>query len=545
MNTTHGLPAGWTRTTLENVALIHDDLRLPVNAEERSKRPGPYPYYGATGQVGWIDDYRLDGSYVLLGEDGAPFLDPVKPKAYMVEGKCWVNNHAHVLHAVEGLSDNRFLMYALNAVNYQGVVNGTTRLKLTQAAMRQIPIHLPPFAEQRRIVATIEEPFTRLDAGVAALRSAQTRLKHYRAAVLKAAVEGKLTEAWRAANPADEPADALLGRILAERRTRWEADLRAKGKDPAKARYQESADPDMVGLPELPAGWCVASLEQLTSAARPICYGILMPKDNLADGVPYVKVKDMRGDRIDVDALHKTAPEIAAAYARAALKPGDVLLAIRGTYGRVAEVPPELDGANITQDTARLAVSEHVRANYVAAHLRSPDSQQYFRRVARGVAVKGVNIADVRLTPIMLPPLAEQEQIVAEVERRLSVIAELESVIEANLRRADRVRQSVLLEAFAGRLVPQDPADEPASTLLERIHHEREGRLAGASRPASRGRREQRESGPAPSTPVPAAGLPPNGALAHIDGAAAQQLALLGDTPAGAAHSPRRGRTRR
>jgi len=130
-----------------------------------------------------------------------------------------------------------------------------------------------------------------------------------------------------------------------------------------------------------------------------------------------------------------------------------LLLAIRGTYGRVAEVPKELDGGNITQDTARLDVTGLVNHRYVATCLRNPDCQNYFKRVARGVAVKGVNIGDVRPTPILLPPFAEQTRIVAEVERRLSVVEELESVVTANLQRAIRLRQSILQKAFTGELL--------------------------------------------------------------------------------------------
>ena len=136
------LPVGWEQLTLEKVAEVHDNLRDPVNSAERSKRFGSYPYYGATGQVGWIDGYRQDGEYVLLGEDGAPFFDWSKDKAYLVSGKCWVNNHAHVLKGREGLCLNRYLLYALNQIDYRGYANGTTRLKLTQSAMRQIPVNL-------------------------------------------------------------------------------------------------------------------------------------------------------------------------------------------------------------------------------------------------------------------------------------------------------------------------------------------------------------------------------------------------------------------
>ncbi len=127
--------------------------------------------------------------------------------------------------------------------------------------LQALIVPIAPLDEQHRIVAAIEQQFTRLDAGIAALRRAQTKLKRYRAAVLKAAVEGKLTETWRTQHPDTEPASILLERILKERRAKWEADLRAKGKDPAKVRYVEPAKPDTESLPELPEGWCWATVE--------------------------------------------------------------------------------------------------------------------------------------------------------------------------------------------------------------------------------------------------------------------------------------------
>jgi len=230
----------------------------------------------------------------------------------------------------------------------------------------------------------------------------------------------------------------------------------------------------------------MASLEQLTSAVRVICYGILMPKDHVPTGVPYVKVRDMRGDVLNVSALTRTLPEIAAQFARASLRPGDLLLAIRGTYGRAVEVPAELDGGNITQDTARLAVSDLADRQYVLRHIRSMDSQNYFKRVARGVAVKGVNIGDVRPAPILLPPVAEQSEIVAEVDRRLSVTDAAEKLVEHALQRASRLRQAILKRAFEGKLVPQDPTDEPAAALLERIKPASNGKHPTPDKPATR-----------------------------------------------------------
>lgn len=174
----------------EQAVEIWDTLRKPINAKERQNRiegktaSELYPYYGATGQIGYIDGYISDGEYVLLGEDGAPFLNPTATKAYLIRGKAWVNNHAHVLRSK---TNNAFLCYYLNYFNYKGYVSGTTRLKLTQSSMKQIMIPSPPPSEQNRIVARIEELFSQLDASVSELKMAKERLKVYRQAVLKEA----------------------------------------------------------------------------------------------------------------------------------------------------------------------------------------------------------------------------------------------------------------------------------------------------------------------------------------------------------------------
>lgn len=198
--------------SFEQAVEIWDTLRKPVNAKERQSRiEGKdigelYPYYGATGQVGYIDGYISDGEYVLLGEDGAPFLQPTATKAYLIHGKAWVNNHAHVLRSKY---NNAFLCYYLNSFDYQGFVSGTTRLKLTQAAMKQIPIPAPPLSEQKHIVSRIEELFSQLDASVAELKTAKVRLKVYRQAVLKEAFEKVKVHI-----PFGKIIDARLGKML-------------------------------------------------------------------------------------------------------------------------------------------------------------------------------------------------------------------------------------------------------------------------------------------------------------------------------------------
>ena len=161
------LPERWTVCCLENVAKVLDNLRKPINSNERNSRIANkhenelFPYYGATGQVGFIDDYLVDGTFLLLGEDGAPFLDKYAIKSYPIKGKCWVNNHAHIL---EPLCDFDYLMYYLNHVDYKDYVNGSTRLKLTQSDMRSIIILLPPLTEQKRISVKVKYLFRLLDS---------------------------------------------------------------------------------------------------------------------------------------------------------------------------------------------------------------------------------------------------------------------------------------------------------------------------------------------------------------------------------------------
>ena len=211
----------WDFKKLPEVCVILDKYREPINNNERTARiegktkDELFPYFGATGQVGYIDDYLLDGEYVLLGEDGAPFLEAFKSPAYLVSGKIWVNNHAHILKAKKL---NKFLLYYLSQIDYRDYVSGTTRLKLTQTSMKNIEVPDPPLPTQHRIVEKIEELFSELDNGVENLKKALKQLKTYRQAVLKDAFEGKLTKEWREQQDGLPTPDELLQQIKAERK---------------------------------------------------------------------------------------------------------------------------------------------------------------------------------------------------------------------------------------------------------------------------------------------------------------------------------------
>ena len=436
-------PKGWEIANLEDVVDILDSKRVPINAKERGTRVGQVPYYGATGQVGWIDDYLFDEELVLLGEDGAPFLDAAKQKAYIVRGKSWVNNHAHVLRARSNIP-NAYIKYFLDTVDYHEFVSGTTRLKLNQAAMRRIPVPLAPRDERTRIVAEIDRQFSRHDEAVANLKRVKANLKRYKAAVLKAAVEGKLTEDWRKQHADVEPAGELLERILFERRAKW----RGKGK------YREPAKPDMSNLPPLPEKWKWASVDQLTSH---ITSGSRDWTRYYGRGIgSFILAQNVRLMRLDLSERQAVdPPKSDAETIRTRVSIGDILVTIVGAKtGEVCRIPIELVDHFVCQSVALLRPLMAASAKFMELYLASPENgQAQWKHYIYGQGRPHLSFDQLKMTAIALPPLAEQQQIVADVERRLSVIEELESVVEANLTRADRLQQSILRQAFSGRLL--------------------------------------------------------------------------------------------
>lgn len=218
-------------------------------------------------------------------------------------------------------------------------------------------------------------------------------------------------------------------------------------------------------MSDLPQAWECCLLDEINDPERPICYGILMPGPDLPEGVPYVKVRNIRDEKVLVDEVHRTSVEIESKFARSRLRAGDVLVSIRGTYGRTALVPATLEGGNITQDTARVA-PVGADAKYVRMFMQSPEAQNYFKAVARGVAVKGVNIGDLRKLPVPVAPVAEQERIVAAIEEASSKLDAGEAGLRTVRQLLKRMRDAVLAAAVTGRIVPQDPTDTPATKLL-------------------------------------------------------------------------------
>ena len=340
------------------------------------------------------------------------------------------------------------------------LASGTTFLEISGKKAAQIPIPVPPIPEQRRIVAEIEKQFTRLEAGVAALKRVQANLKRYRAAILKAACEGRLvpTEAelarkkpeTRNLKPEFETGEQLLARILAERRKHWLARRSLGDGGTGKGKYKEPATTGTTGLPKLPEGWCCATVEQLNLANRPCAYGVLQPGDDLQDGIPFVRVGDINDGKLDTSNLKMISPVIAAQYPRTKLQGGELAITLVGAIGRTAIIPDSLAGGNTARAVGIVPLSKLLSAHWVEIWFRNPRKIAEMTAKSHEVARKTLNLEDVRAASVALPPLAEQTRIVAEVERRLSVVDELEAVVTANLQRASRLRKSTLQTAFTG-----------------------------------------------------------------------------------------------
>jgi type I restriction enzyme S subunit len=434
-----GLPYSWSQTRLESIVDILDSQRIPINNNERQERLArakrTYPYYGATGQVGDIDDFIFDGEAVLLGEDAAPFLEPSKAKAYIVKGKYWVNNHAHILRG-NGALDNAFLCYQLNVLDYRNYVSGTTRLKLTQASLKELPIRLPPLNEQRRIVEKIETLFARLDKGEEALHAVQKQLARYRQSVLKAAVTGQLTADWRAKNAHRlEHGRDLLARIIQARRDNWSG----------RGRYKEPTALDTTDLPELPEGWLWASFDQLFEVGKDGGKKLPQKRYSTEGRFPVIDQGETPiGGFCDDESL---------------VYDGELPVILFGDHTRRFKLVRErficgADGVKIISLPALLPTSY----SYLLLRSASFEDRGYSR-----------HFQFVRKLAFPLAPEDEAQEIIERTEAAEANATKTEELLAAELTRSTALRQSILKDAFAGRLVPQDPTDEPATALLDRI----------------------------------------------------------------------------
>jgi type I restriction enzyme S subunit len=362
---------------------------------------------------------------------------------------------------------------------------GTTIAGVTVKQLGALPFSLAPLPEQHRIVEAIDSYLTRLDDAVASLKRVQAKLKAYRASVLKVAVEGRLvpTEASlaRAEKRAYEPAEALLARILKERRRRWEeaelAKLKAAAKTPKddkwKAKYEEPVAPDTSTLPELPEGWCWASLAQLTTHITSGSRG--WAEYYSKGGATFVRAQDIKTDALAFDKIAHVSPPRGAEGARTSVSQFDLLITITGAnVTKAALVEDSLGEAYVSQHVGLCRPVLTQLAPYLHLFIVCPSGgRRVLEKAAYGAGKPGLNLDNLKELAVALPAAAEAARVVEQCAVLLSVAENLAETATHDLNSVRKLRQAVLKWAFDGRLLDQDPTDEPADELLARIRAER------------------------------------------------------------------------
>lgn len=406
----------WVRLT-RGFAECKDSFRKPINATERSNRIGSIPYYGATGQVGWIDDYLTDEELVLLGEDGAPFLDLLKDKAYLISGKAWVNNHAHILKSFFGHIGNLFLLNYLNSFNFSGYVNGTTRLKLTQSSMDMIPVPCPPLPEQQRIVDRIESLFAKLDEAKEKAQAVVDGFEDRKAAILHKAFTGELTERWRIENTVTQDA------------------------------------------------WKTVALEDVCAS---IFDGDHLPPPKSEDGIPFLVISNVNNGFLSYENTRFVPLDYYESLSDTR-KPhvGDLLYTLVGSYG----IPIVVDSEKpfCFQRHMALLKLRDIDTYYLWYLLQSHEMYNKASAIATGTAQLTVPIKGLRKMTIVLPSKTEQTEIVRILDSVLSQEQQAKSAAEQVIGQINTMKKAILARAFRGELGTNDPMEESVERLLKQI----------------------------------------------------------------------------
>jgi len=385
---------------------------------------------------------------------------------------------------------NRFLAKRLNAQDFVEFANAQVSGERPRVAFEKLSgfrIFLPPRTEQDRIVAKLDAALSRTRNAERAARRAQGRLERYRTAVLSAAATGELTRGWRETG---ETADVLLKRLLAARRELWaqnelkrfpalEKESKGSGRKP---RYHDPAAPDIAALPHIPAGWVWTRLQQLGFVTGGLAKS--PHRNGLPLKLPYLRVANVYADQLRLDHVESIGVGEQELH-RLLLKKGDLLIVegngSKDQIGRLAIWDGSVERCVHQNHLIKVRLVEKQLGRWVLTWLLSPPGREHVEKVASSTTgLFTLSLSKVDDLPVPLPSLAEQSSITTQVERRMSAADRLEAAVEQQLTRASSARNSLMTDAFSGRLVSQDPTDEPAARLLDRLS------IAGTTNPQRR-----------------------------------------------------------
>jgi type I restriction enzyme S subunit len=396
---TVALPEGWKVKELCELVDVLDSKRKPINSKERQRRTGDIPYFGATGQVGTIDMPLFDENLVLLGEDGVQFFDVDKHKAYEISGPSWVNNHAHVLRCRKEEYVQQLLVCYLNQFDYRNYANGTTRLKLTQAAMNRIPVRVPPMREQEKIVEILEEQLSRLDAALASVRAVREKSARFRRSLLNAAFTGALT--------GHDTSDGTL---------------------PPGWERKELED-----IAETQLGKMLNSSKQTGSALKPYLRNINLQWR-------HIDLSDVK----EMDIFDNETRQFMLAK-------GDVLVCEGGEPGRSAVWNLDIE-MGFQNAIHRIRPRERLSSEFACYQFEWLVKNGILDELFTGVTIKHFSQQKLRKVEFIVPSLNEQEKIVQILEEQFSRLDASLVIANAIEKKSSAMRRSLLYAAFTGEL---------------------------------------------------------------------------------------------
>jgi len=450
------LPKGWKIVRVKEIA---DSIQYGHTASAIFRKAGPR-FLRITdiqnGQVDWdsvpscdipekdIAKYRLTKGDLVFARTGA-----TTGKSFLIHDCPEAIFASYLIRVRVSITlDSGYLAAFFQSPDYWQQIEkgkrGIGQPNVNGKVLGEVQFPLPPLDEQRRIVAEIEKQFTRLDAGVAALQRVQLKLKRYRASVLKSACEGRLvpteSELARAEGRDYESAKVLLQRILTERREKWNG----------RGKYKEPAAPDIADLPELPEGWVWATTTQVLYEVKDGTHDT--PKYHEA-GIPFITQKHIKPTGLVFENYKLISlDDHEQFYKRSNPERGDILVSMIGVNRGESCIVTMDEIFSIKNVGLFKPYHEFTNVVFIQFYLSSRLGQTLILRNSKGGAQPFIGLTELRGWSIPLPPLAEQERIAAEVERRLSVVDELEATITANLQRATRLRQAILQRAFNGEV---------------------------------------------------------------------------------------------
>jgi type I restriction enzyme S subunit len=377
----------------------------------------------------------------------------------------------HVLRPYEGILAD-FVYYYLRQKSFRAEaamnMTGTAgQLRVPSAYIERVKIPLCSTNEQKRIVKKIRDFTQRARSAAPRLQRIPPLMRKFRQSVLAKAFRGELSER----DPSDEPASILLERVRQEHRKKWEKDLRDKGKDPKNYKHEDSELVDIEGPYRLPESWTWTTIGAVETFIGSGITPLGGQNVYVSDGIPFIRSQNVYPDGLHLDAVVHVTPRMHAEMRRSHVSPGDVLLNITGaSIGRSTYIPAYFGEANVNQHVCIIRTGPWIVPAYLSSFLNSPIGQDQIFAIESGVTREGLNYGQIRQLKFPIAPLNEQKQIakrVSEIFNKTNLATN--AALEAT-KRTDSLEQSILLSAFQGRLVPQEPNEEPVSILLDRIN---------------------------------------------------------------------------